>query len=69
MSSSAIPLFMFQPWHSDASRARTCRTCAHYRGEEIAQGRHVLCRRGGARQVHANPSAGCAFHLHEPGAD
>jgi hypothetical protein len=60
---------IYRPGQTASPDRRTCRTCAHFHGERVANGAHVVCRRRDRRQVHASPSTGCAFHQREPGTD
>jgi hypothetical protein len=63
-----LPVMIYRPGQT-AAAVGGCATCERFLGEWLAHGAHALCRRGPQRQVQAQPSRGCAFHLRAPGAD
>lgn len=69
MDRSMLPSMIYRPGQTATVAMGGCWTCSHFHGERVAHGVHVVCQRGGLRQVQAIPAAGCAFHLREPGAD
>lgn len=69
MPETTLPAMIYRPSQTATANRGGCLTCSHFHGERIAHGVHVVCRRGGHRQVQAGPSAACAFHQREPGAD
>jgi len=69
MPEPSLPLMIYRPGQTATGGRAGCWTCAYFHGEVVAHGAHVVCRRGGQRQVQASPRSGCAFHQREPGAD
>jgi hypothetical protein len=69
MVESTLPLMIYRPGQTATAGRAGCWTCAYFLGELVAHGAHVVCRRGGQRQVQASPRSGCAFHQREPGTD
>jgi hypothetical protein len=65
-----LALLIYRPSQMVALAPGGCWTCAHFHGELVAHGVHVICRRESVMPgVIATPAAGCAFWLREPGAD